>query len=179
MRKVTKYIRAFMVLLGLPIWICLCLVLAFYWGRSSSRRRPLGLDPRMPVVLELPMRVQVSPNYGYTVRGMHVGLTYYTLGETTTPGNTMYSGRPVYEGAIAVSRDLLSPGMISLGDILWVAATNRYYVVEDTMAAGYHQRVDIFTLDGDIAKSGSRNTEIVILHITRREHGLKQGGVHG
>jgi 3D (Asp-Asp-Asp) domain-containing protein len=112
--------------------------------------------------------------HGYSVKEYNVGVTYYTVGEPTTPGTTMRSGRHVYEGAVAVSRDFITKGRASFGDILWYAPTGEYYVIEDTMGEAATMRIDLFTNDPRMAKSGSRRANVVIIRAdkadVRRDH---------
>jgi 3D (Asp-Asp-Asp) domain-containing protein len=95
-----------------------------------------------------------------------MGVTFYTIGEVTTPGIIARSGRHVYEGGIAVSQDLWNKE-VKFGDIIFVQSTGKYYTCEDTMHEKYKNRVDIYTNDKTLAKSGSSRSNIVILRQPR------------
>lgn len=71
--------------------------------------------------------------------------SYYTNieEETDSTPNIMASGRVVYNGAIALSRDLIKKYNLKFGDL--VKINGRYYVLEDTMNARIKNWVDLFT----------------------------------
>ena len=122
-----------------------------------------------PFTLDQPITIEVKSTYKFeAINGINfkkykdVGVTYYAKGEPTVPGVTMFSGRHVYEGAIAISRDMLGK-LASPGDLVWVASSNRWYKVEDLMSAQYTMRVDIFTHDMVLAGSGSSKSDILIM----------------
>lgn len=71
--------------------------------------------------------------------------SYYTNipEETDSTPNIMASGRVVYNGAIALSRDLIKKHKLNFGDL--VKVRGRYYVLEDTMNPKMKNWVDIFT----------------------------------
>ena len=76
----------------------------------------------------------------------------------------MYSGRFVYDGAVAVSHPMIQRE-VKIGDLIWVKATDRWYKVEDTMSAKYkNYRIDIYTHDMTLANSGEHITDVIILH---------------
>jgi hypothetical protein len=105
-----------------------------------------------------------EPGDGITYKEIkNVGLTYYRRNDGYTPGHTTRSGRFVFEGGLAVSQPLWQKEVWP-GDLVLVKATGRWYKVEDTMNAKYTEnRVDIYTHDEKLAKSGSSKTDIIIV----------------
>ena len=71
--------------------------------------------------------------------------------QTDDTPHIMASNRMVYEGAIAISRDLKSKYDLKYGDIL--EHNNRFFVIEDLMNERYKNRVDIFSFDKEYSKN--------------------------
>lgn len=144
-------------LLLLPI--CFLLVLLYTLpGKEKS-----DINFGKPLVLEVKSAYSFSPSDGISYKEYrNIGVTYYAKGEPTVPGITMRSGRHVYEGAIAVSRDMWGK-LCNPGDLVYIKRTNRWYKVEDTMGEQYKMRIDIYTHDMKVANSGSTESDIVIV----------------
>jgi len=91
--------------------------------------------------------------------------------QTDSTPNTMASGRHVYEGAVALSRDLLAQYKIKWGDIVCLEKPGLCYIVEDTMndrydnrvTPGSGHRVDIFMFSREMALQTNYKTKIKIL----------------
>lgn len=154
--------------------IFVCIVIVSCWGalkyvspaleRRDARYRERDIRRiQSPVVVEVKSTYRFDPVDGINLkRYVGVGVTYYAKGEATVPGVTMRSGRHVYDGAVAVSRDMWGK-LVSPGDLIWVQAADRWYKVEDTMGPEYTMRIDIFTHDGRLAKSGSSRSDIIVM----------------
>lgn len=117
-----------------------------------------------PITIEVNSRHTFHPSDGVQYKEIkNVGLTYYCRGDGYTPGTTTRSGRFVYDGAIAVSQPLWGKEVFP-GDLIYVKATKRWYKAEDTMHEKYKDpRVDIYTHNMSLAKSGSHKTDIIIV----------------
>ena len=139
-----------------------------YVGIQKLRAPTIETVPfERTIVIKVPCEYRFDLTDGVNLKGYkNIGLTYYAKGEPTVPGVTMYSGRHVFGGAIAVSRDMLGK-MVNMGDLIWLKATDQWYIVGDTMAANHQMRVDVFTHDMVLAKSGSSRTDIVIMRVPR------------
>ena len=151
------------------VWI-LTVSCVFFTGVTLVKE---ALDKRYAVgpirLLSQDVEVKIASSYRFRSRDgisykeyKNVGVTYYAKGEPTVPGVTMRSGRHVYDGAIAVSRDIWGSLAVP-GDLIFVKATGRWYRVEDTMGPQYNMRIDIYTHSMEIAKSGSFRSDIIIL----------------
>ena len=93
--------------------------------------------------------------------------SYNNIAEQTddTP-HIMASNRIVYEGAVAISRDLKSKYDLKYGDIL--EHNNRFFVIEDLMNERYKNRVDIFSFDKEYSKNiHFKNQNIKIYKLKR------------
>ena len=92
-------------------------------------------------------------------------------GQTDTTPNIMASGRYVYEGAVALSRDLLAKHKVKWGDLVCLENPGSCYIVEDTMNARYDNRVtegsgnrvDIFLFSKDQALKVNYKTKLKII----------------
>ena len=71
--------------------------------------------------------------------------------QTDSSPHIMASNRMVYEGAVAISRDLRKKYNLKWGDI--VEVFNDYYVIEDLMNDKYKNRIDIFSFSKEKSKS--------------------------
>ena len=86
--------------------------------------------------------------------------------QTDDTPHIMASNRIVYEGAIAISRDLKSKYKLKYGDI--VEIFNDYYIIEDLMNERYKNRIDIFYFSKDKSKSiHYKNQKIKIFRLKR------------
>ena len=153
--------------------ICLGVLALVVFSPIIDRRADTRLERgnrrlQVPITVDVTSTYKFYPSHGvYYQRLNNIGLTYYAVGDGFTPGITTRSGRYVYDGAIAVSQGMWMKSVLP-GDLIWVKATDRFYKVEDTMNAKYlDNRIDIFTHDMALAKSGSSRTDIIILRQPR------------
>lgn len=138
--------------------------LSYSLGRASYSPEPDSNDTNVnatyrlmnKIVVNIPTRfVYEISGGGYsvtTIEGLRV-TAYNNLPEQSdsTP-NIGASNRKVYEGSIALSRDVLADYKVNYGDVLCLLENNACYVVEDTMNARYDNnkkegsgyRADIF-----------------------------------
>lgn len=77
--------------------------------------------------------------------------------------NIMASGKNVYSGAIAVSRDLLD--YVMFGDIVKIAINGKLetFVVEDVMNIRHKRCIDIFTTNKKLLKKSGKGRLYVVV----------------
>lgn len=107
------------------------------------------------------------------IKNVEVTVTAYNnhKDQTDSTPNTMASGRHVYEGAIALSQDLLAEYKIKWGDVVCLQKPGLCYIVEDTMNSRYDNRVtpgsgnraDIFMFSREKALRTHYKTKLKIL----------------
>ncbi len=91
--------------------------------------------------------------------------------QTNNRPNIGASNRKVYEGSVALSRDLLDMYSIKYGDVVCMLANNRCFIVEDTMNKRYDNRnspangwrADIFMYDKKEALSVHFQTDLLLI----------------
>lgn len=69
--------------------------------------------------------------------------------QTDSSPNIMASNRLVYEGAVAISRDLKTKYNLKWGDLIYIDTLQRYFVIEDLMNERFKNRIDIFSFNKD------------------------------
>lgn len=69
--------------------------------------------------------------------------------QTDNSPNIMASNRLVYEGAVAISRDLKTKYNLKWGDLIYIDTLQRYFVIEDLMNERFKNRIDIFSFNKD------------------------------
>lgn len=146
-------------------WIAL-LVFMGIWknGGTGGSPQDVVMTLSQPITVGVTSTYFFHPEDGINVKTMKdVGLTFYSRGDGYTPGKTTRSGRFVYEGSVAVSQTMWGND-VHAGDLIFASATGRWYRVEDTMHEKYSEpRIDIYTHDMSVAKSGSSKTDIIIV----------------
>jgi 3D (Asp-Asp-Asp) domain-containing protein len=87
--------------------------------------------------------------------------------QTDSTPHIMASNRMVYEGAVAISRDLKEKHKLKWGDFV-LLDSDRLYVIEDLMNERYKNQVDIFSFDKKLSKKiNFKNQEIKIYKLKR------------
>lgn len=98
-----------------------------------------------------------------------ITITSYNNEESQTDStpHIMASNRMVYEGAVAISRDLKEKHKLKWGDFV-LLDSDRLYVIEDLMNERYKNQVDIFSFDKKLSKKiNFKNQEIKIYKLKR------------
>lgn len=147
-------ILAVVIAFGVP-----CLMYGAYTlGKKSYKPTPttvadvIDKKPFDNVVVSIPVYMKFTPEGGgykyIPVHGVKV-TAYNNLPEQTNEQpNIGASNRKVFEGSVAVSRDILRDYKVKYGDILCLELRNKCYFIEDTMNKRYDgengKRVDIF-----------------------------------
>lgn len=87
--------------------------------------------------------------------------------QTDTTPNITATNRPVREGIVAVSPDLLKKGTAHYGDLLYISCFDKWYLIEDTMNSRFERRVDVFLFDKQESLKINKKCDIEILHYTK------------
>ena len=88
--------------------------------------------------------------------------------QTDTTPHIMASNRMVYEGAVAISRDLKEKYKLKYGDFIYLNWSEKLYVIEDLMNERHKKQVDIFSFDKKWSKKiNFKNQEIKIYRLKR------------
>lgn len=88
--------------------------------------------------------------------------------QTDETPNIMASNRLVYEGAVAISRDIKNSYKLKFGDLIYIKKLHKYFVIEDLMNKKYKNSVDVFMFSKEEAlKFGVKKSDIVIYKIKR------------
>lgn len=82
--------------------------------------------------------------------------------------NIMASNRLVYEGAVAISRDLKKKYGLKYGDLVYIDIFKKYYIIEDLMNERIKNTIDIFNFDEEWSKTiHLKNQKVIIYKIKR------------
>ena len=82
--------------------------------------------------------------------------------------NIMASNRLVYEGAVAISRDLKKKYNIKYGDLVYIKVFDSFFVIEDTMNERIKNTIDVFKFDKkESLKINFKNQDVIIYKIKR------------
>ena len=132
-------------------------------------------DNKSEMIITIPTTFKYSSEgSGYSVAkisGVRV-TAYNNLPEqTNSQPNIGASNRKVFEGSIALSRDILAMKKVSYGDIACVLKTGKCYIVEDTMNKRYDNRkkedsgwrADLFMYDRKEALKVNFKSDILII----------------
>lgn len=87
-----------------------------------------------------------------------VTATAYTpcIEETDSTPNITANGSQVFEGGIAISRDLRE--YLDFGDMIFIPELNKTFIINDIMNSRYKKRVDIFMFNKTNAKIFGKRT---------------------
>lgn len=87
--------------------------------------------------------------------------------QTDNTPNITATNRPVREGMVATSRDLIKNGLIHYGDLVYIDCFEKWFIVEDTMNQRFEKRLDVFLFDKKESLKINKKCNIEILHYTR------------
>ena len=142
----------------LGIIITVLILCAFYLVYSISADvialKIVGYD-KANIINIIPQGTSI--NIAYNLEGVKyekiplnkVVITSYNnhANQTDSTPNIMASNRLVYEGAVAISRDLKTKYNLKWGDLIYIDTLQRYFVIEDLMNERFKNRIDIFSFD--------------------------------
>lgn len=164
----------------LTVLIIFCLV----FPKNNKEERQV-----QPIV-EIPQQhntdsITLSINYNLSIRSyekiIHIvdRITAYNPvpNQTNEHPFTMASNRTVYEGAVAVSQDIIDKYNLKFGDLVYIPSLNRTFIYEDKMAYGRKpgerkitNTIDILMYDYNTAKTFlKKNEQVVIYKISRKQ----------
>lgn len=87
--------------------------------------------------------------------------------QTDDTPNITSTNRPVREGIVAASPDLINKGIIKYGDLVYIDCFDKWYIVEDTMNKKFERRLDIFLFDKDESLKINKKCGVEIIHYTK------------
>lgn len=87
--------------------------------------------------------------------------------QTDDTPNITSTNRPVREGIVAVSHDLLSKGIIKYGDLVYVKCMDKWYIAEDSMNKRFEKRIDIFLFDRKESLKINKKCDIEVIHYNK------------
>lgn len=142
--------------------MCMIAVCVIGWMCRGGEREEIGErvgGNSHKVVVQVPVYMEFDyENEGYRVMEISgVRVTAYNnhVNQTNNQPNIGASNRKVYEGSIALSRDILRNYKVRYGDVACVDRMKQCFIVEDTMNKRYDgengKRADIFLYSKDKA----------------------------
>lgn len=113
----------------------------------------------------------------FVVNGVKITAYNNECRQTDSTPNTMASNRIVYEGAVAISSDIVKKYKLKFGDIVYIPVLGSYFVFEDKMGNGRKENertitntIDIFTFDKEHSKNFRHlNQEVIIYKLPRNQ----------
>lgn len=134
---------------------------------------------RIPIEEEIDIEIHVRLHYDSKYGGFQVTTipdvrvtAYNNLpNQTNDQPNIGASNRKVFEGSIALSRDILRDYKVRYGDVACVSSMGQCYIIEDTMNKRYDtknspamgRRADIFMYNYEEALKVNFKTDIIII----------------
>ena len=163
----------------LPVAGLILLVFIVYYTKSALDYRKQHMHSKYQnftkLVIDIPIHVEYTIAGGgytvHTIEGVRV-TAYNNLPEqTSSTPNIGASNRKVYEGSVAVSRDLIREFNIRYGDKICLFKTEKCYIIEDTMNKRYDNRinpgnghrVDIFMYSKEKALKVNFKTDMLLI----------------
>lgn len=113
--------------------------------------------------------LQVIEDSSEVIELKGITITSYNNEESQTDDtpHIMASNRMVYEGAIAISRDIKDKYKLKWGDFVLINS-DRLYVIEDLMNERYKNQIDIFGFNKEWSKTiNFKNQKIKIYKLKR------------
>lgn len=89
------------------------------------------------------------------------------IAQTDNTPNITASNRPVKEGIIAVSRDMIKDGTIKYGDFVYIDCFDRWFIADDTMNERFTRRLDVFMYDKKESLKINKKCNIEVVHVTK------------
>lgn len=89
------------------------------------------------------------------------------IAQTDNTPNITASNRPVKDGIIAVSRDMIKDGTIKYGDLVYIDCFNRWFIADDTMNERFTRRLDVFMYDKKESLKINKKCNIEVIHVTK------------
>lgn len=140
---------------------------------NKETRKRIPIEEEMDV--EIHVRLHYDTKYGgfqvTTIPDVRVTAYNNLPNQTNDQPNIGASNRKVFEGSIALSRDILRDYKVRYGDVACISENGQCYIVEDTMNKRYDtknspalgRRADIFMYDYEEALRVNFKTNIIII----------------
>ena len=120
-----------------PVFKDLCCKPKEVVSEESVRTEPVQTLPAPTMEIVVPVRFKYDSKGGgfsVTTIGNVTVTAYNNLPEQTNSSpNIGASNRKVFEGSIALSRDIIRTYSVKYGDVVCIMAQDKCYIVEDTM----------------------------------------------
>ena len=168
-------IKIKLMLFILFIIIILIFGLTFYkniWFNQGyeHKQKIINIVNIIPQGTSINTTYELNDNVAEKIELSKISITSYNnhSNQTDDSPNIMASNRLVYEGAIAISRDLKNKYKLKWGDIIYIETLQRYFIIEDLMNERFKNRLDIFSFDKNWSLNlHLKNQKIIIYKIKR------------
>lgn len=163
MKYFINFLKAFII--GVVI-VCGCLGVKFKYKSDKELHK---LTVKNSDIITITSTFDISqPEYIKRVL-KNITVTSYNNHENQTDNtpNITATNRPVREGIVAVSRDLIKNGLIHYGDLVYIDCFEKWFIAEDTMNQRFEKRLDVFLFDKKESLKINKKCNIEILHYTR------------
>lgn len=163
MKYFINFLKAFII--GVVI-VCSCFSVKF---KYKSNKESYKFIVKNSDIITITSTFDISqPEYIKRVL-KNITVTSYNNHENQTDNtpNITATNRPVREGIVAVSRDLIKNGLIHYGDLVYIDCFEKWFIAEDTMNQRFEKRLDVFLFDKKESLKINKKCNIEILHYTR------------
>ena len=175
---------AFITMFLLPMLVFALAMVGLYKCGFISFTVPVKQEIVMKPTKHVPdtnLTITIPIRYEYNTKGGGFSVTtigdvritaYNNLPEqTNSKPNIGASNRKVFEGSIALSRDIMREYNVRYGDVVCVTERDTCYIVEDTMNARYDNqkspasgwRADIFMYDRETALKVNFKSDLMLI----------------
>lgn len=116
------------------------------------------------------LNIKLSLNETKRIDISNISITSYNneVEQCDDTPNIMASNRLVYEGAVAISRDLKKKYNIKYGDLVYIKVFDSFFIIEDTMNERIKNTIDIFKFDKkESLKINFKNQDVIIYKVKR------------
>ena len=150
---ISKCLGAFiLILIGFSVYLMAMIV---FTPKELNVPKEFSVHSKTPLVNVITQGTTINVAYNlHNVNYEEINLDKITITsynnevkQTDNTPNIMASNRLVYEGAVAISRDLKTKYNLKWGDLIYIDTLQRYFVIEDLMNERFKNRIDIFSFD--------------------------------
>lgn len=125
------------------------------------------IEQQTEIVIQSKFNFAETETIRHTLKDITITSYNNHSSQTDSTPNITATNRPVREGMVAVSPDLLKKGIAHYGDLLYISCFDKWYLIEDTMNSRFERRVDIFLFDKQESLKINKKCDIEILHYTK------------
>lgn len=142
---------------------------------KSAPILPVKKVPNTDLTIEIPVKFKYNTKGGgfsvTTIGDVKVTAYNNLPAQTNSKPNIGASNRKVFEGSIALSRDILREYNVKYGDVVCITEKDTCYIVEDTMNKRYDNqnspasgwRADIFMYDHEEALKVNFKSDLLLI----------------